>query len=689
LLERIVRSARSGALIGMGLYLLSCSKDPPTQDPISSVPVWQQLANQTIQEDSEDGTVIYVNLKDKASYPGTITFSSVPTDHFQTYFDGKDLKIKSLLHDYAGDDTVKVYANEKMTAFILSITNVDDPPHWLSLQAQSIAENSGDGTIIFPNIESRLYDPDSPKIIIVDGTYSHFEAYYQKPDLRIKNLERNYFGQDSVFVNGNGLRKGFLLTVSGDDAPLQWSTVPGISCNEDANRGTTLLENVSSYAYDPDTPVTIQDTYQLGEATLKIQDGDLILDYLQSNWNGTKSVTLTANNVSSGQFSFTVTPVDDPAQWGTLPDCHIPNNPPDGIVALADLASYAADIDSPLQFAVTGTYPYTLHIQEGNLVISNVPEGYSGLEHISLTCNTVPATLDLTVNAPFLSLLFHDALRDSYGDVDIWSIFMNENMIALQGYNGYDRIYNPDFSVRESYTIDNQYIFLHDNGQYLYAINIYSGNLHRLDRRTFNDIDYFDFGEFIRGIATASNQLFVMFDQRIAVYDPSSMDLQRQHHLSYTLQTSSSYASLGRLVHPRNCWYPAEQTIVDTYNTSDFSIALSQTKEGSTESQRMVCGSGQYAAWFSGFDINVINVQNATLQWQKTMDWAIEFITAGPSVLYVRKWNNQTYFYDLETGTTIPCPLNLHATKDAVGFFSDKFYIAEGNDLYIYKVTPP
>ena len=59
---------------------------------------------------------------------------------------------------------------------------------------------------------SRVTDPDSP-ITLTVGTNAHFDVYVSGNDLRINNLDANWYGSETVVVYANGVANSFTLNI--------------------------------------------------------------------------------------------------------------------------------------------------------------------------------------------------------------------------------------------------------------------------------------------------------------------------------------------------------------------------------------------------------------------------------------------------------------------------------------------
>lgn len=217
-LENIVKRGGNrfrNAIIGLASLAIlgtGCHKDTTAPNVISTHPVWQELSAQTITEDSPDSTIIYRDLKRKASFDGSILFTANST-HFNPYFEGNDLQIKSMLPDWNGSEQVKVYANNIESSFLLTVTPVEDPTRWIRHLPDIVLDNfPQNNSIIIHNLSIYASDPDTPLAFAIQGYYP-YSLFIQDNAIRIANVSETYFGTEQVTLNCNELPATFSLTI--------------------------------------------------------------------------------------------------------------------------------------------------------------------------------------------------------------------------------------------------------------------------------------------------------------------------------------------------------------------------------------------------------------------------------------------------------------------------------------------
>jgi hypothetical protein len=487
IVQRCARTLRNGTIgiLAVGILGTACEKDTTEPDPLSSVPYWMELSEQSIPEDSPNGTTIYPGLKTKVKNDGTeeLHFQIQPNSTFQAYFDSNDLKIRNLTADYSGIDTVLVLVNSREGKFPLHITAVDDAPSWLPLLSQSIPENSSDGTVIYSRIADRLIDPDSPKTLAIIRANAHFEAYIDNLDVKVRNVDTNWFGADSVYVSGNGLEKTFYLTIVGSDAPTAWDIIPSANIDEDSALGTVIILNARSYAHDSDSPLAFQTHYDLGECVLDIVGSDLKLTSLAENWNGQKTFRLKCNNVESNDITLNVIAVDDPAYWLGLQSQHMPENSLPGTRVYTDIESRLIDIDSPKSISILSTNPnFTLNYVRPDIILNSVTAHWIGSDSIQVIGNTKAKKFYLNISGSNEPTNW-DSIQDTQCNEDASS-----GTVLIPNVTFYAHDPDSPLQFQEQYNLGDAVLKIVNNNLVLYSMTP-NWNGQKTFRLTCNNVE--------------------------------------------------------------------------------------------------------------------------------------------------------------------------------------------------------
>ncbi|MBU1975345.1 MAG: hypothetical protein KKG59_02985 [Nanoarchaeota archaeon] len=356
-------------------------------------------------EDTPVGTTVTRDLDTFVQDEDTDLVFQTEYDLGQVKFevvDNDSLVLTYRLDNYYGTKSMNLVCNGVPSPDLnVTVQSVDDTAFWDDLIDQQIAENSSDGTVAYANIDDLLTDIDSPKDISVSSNNTHFEAYYEGGHIKVRNLDPHWYGSETVIVDGNTIPTSFTLTVSGDDEPAVWTPLPNIQLPEDLDLETILLTYVSQYVSDPDSPLELVDSYDLGEIRFEIRNDDLYLTYLQENWYGTKTFNLACNGVASPDITVIVHEEDDPTRWSVVPTINFDEDTTPGTTVLENVTSYVIDPDSPLVF--TTEYDLNeiiLSIINDDLKLTARDDNYFGTKFFSLSCNGVNSgTIRVDVNS--------------------------------------------------------------------------------------------------------------------------------------------------------------------------------------------------------------------------------------------------------------------------------------------------
>ncbi len=89
--------------------------------------VWQSLSNQEINEDSNDGTIVYSDILSRVSDPDSpITLTIGSNSHFDIELNGNDLVINNLQDNWYGSEVITLNANGETANFILTVNQLLD-----------------------------------------------------------------------------------------------------------------------------------------------------------------------------------------------------------------------------------------------------------------------------------------------------------------------------------------------------------------------------------------------------------------------------------------------------------------------------------------------------------------------------------------------------------------------------------
>ena len=87
----------------------------------------------------------------------------------------------------------------RTTSIPFTVTQpIDQPAVWQTLTNKEINEDSPAGTIVYQGLKTLCNDPDNDEIVTVTSQHSYYSLYFDNNDLKIRNLELNYNGIETV-----------------------------------------------------------------------------------------------------------------------------------------------------------------------------------------------------------------------------------------------------------------------------------------------------------------------------------------------------------------------------------------------------------------------------------------------------------------------------------------------------------
>lgn len=298
---------------------------------IDDITIWNSLTDQTIQENENDGTIIYNNIYSEVSDPDTpftISVISINT-HFNVQVTGNDLTIHNLQNNWNGNELVVLEANGITASFTLFVSAENDDPYVSnSIPNVEIDEDDGNVNNIL-DLEDYFDDAeDGPSgLTYTISSQSNTGVVTASIDgsnrIDLQTVS-NQYGESTIKIRardseGESVTDTFRITVNSVDDDAVWQSIVDRAIWEDAPRGTRIYNDIASRASDVDSSVSITvDTNT--HFRLAVVGDDLNMDWMQQNWYGSEIVTVYANNIPA-TFTLTVNKLLDDCQeicsWGT------------------------------------------------------------------------------------------------------------------------------------------------------------------------------------------------------------------------------------------------------------------------------------------------------------------------------------------------------------------------------------
>ena len=192
-----------------------------TPGPTPTDPVVSGLPDITFAEDTSDNSIDldnYVTDPDNTGAEMTWTFTgntnivvSIGSDNVVTF--------TTLTPNWNGVETITFRATDPDSnwdedTITVTVTPVDDNTVWQTLSDQTIDEDSPVGTVVYDDIISRVSDVDGPVTINVASSNTHFTLNFVGDDLILTQLNKNWYGSETVTLEANGQTASFTLDVS-------------------------------------------------------------------------------------------------------------------------------------------------------------------------------------------------------------------------------------------------------------------------------------------------------------------------------------------------------------------------------------------------------------------------------------------------------------------------------------------
>ncbi|MBN1175577.1 cadherin-like domain-containing protein [Candidatus Woesearchaeota archaeon] len=385
---------------------------------INDDPTLALMPAQTIDEDTLNN-VLPLDLATYASDVDgdSLTFTATGTADLSAVaipdgLGGVYITVSTLTPNFYGDVLVDVTVSDgnggsASRSLTVHVNDVDETAVWAPLSDQNIPEDSFDGTIIYPNVESLCTDVDNPtKTLVATTTSPYFDVYFSAFDdeLRIANLTANINGDSispqpiELFCNGVGT--SFDLTIDPvNDNPL-FGVLPAQTIDEDSVNVVLPLD-LATYASDVDgDSLTFTATGVPELSAVANPDGlggvYLTVNSLSANFYGDVVINIDVTDGNGGLTSqgllIHILNVDDAAVLNLPASLSVNEDSDDGTVVLSNVNSVCTDVDSPVVVSATDTSSfYDLQIVGSDLVINSLDADYNDVvgTAVNFNCNGV------------------------------------------------------------------------------------------------------------------------------------------------------------------------------------------------------------------------------------------------------------------------------------------------------------
>lgn len=335
--------------------------------------------NLYINEDSEAGWLADLNGCTNDDDTGLTYFilSQSNSNLINCYLENnKFVCNKPKLNAYGYSD-IKIRVQDKYglideNSFRLNVRSIDDPAVWEVLEDKQINEDTNE-TLIYENLKSKCSDIDSDINMKINSVSEHYELSFSGNNLIINNLEENYFSNETIELDCNGILNIFdLIILPINDVPK--INIENVAIEEDSEE--TIIIDLIEYVIDVDNLfedlsfMLEQDNKELIDCVIK--ENKLECNELLENGFGENNILLKVSDLelsSEKEFKIIVNSVNDAPYFLPIENMEIYDNETINL----DLSEYAKDVDNEeLNFSVESEY---CSVNEDNLFCGNLIEG--------------------------------------------------------------------------------------------------------------------------------------------------------------------------------------------------------------------------------------------------------------------------------------------------------------------------
>jgi len=187
---------------------------------INDAPVIAGIPDITFTEDGSDNSIDlddYVSDTDNADSELTWTYTG--NTNILISIDSNNVVTFTATSNWNGNEDITFRAEDPDGNFDedtikVTVTPIEDDTTWLPLSDQTIDEDSLAGTIVYAGITSMVSDDDGPVTVNVASSNTHFSVEVIGNDLILTQLNKNWYGFETVTLEANGKTASFTLNVN-------------------------------------------------------------------------------------------------------------------------------------------------------------------------------------------------------------------------------------------------------------------------------------------------------------------------------------------------------------------------------------------------------------------------------------------------------------------------------------------
>ena len=378
-----------------------------TVTPINDAPVVSDIPGETITEGETFATINLDDYVNDVDNPDTeISWTTSGEVDLTVSIVDRVATISIPNVDWNGTETITFTAEDLIGATdsdsaTFTVTAVNDAPVVSDIPGETIAEGETFATI---NLDDYVNDVDNPDADITWTTSGEVDLTVNIVD-RVATVsvpDAVWNGTETITFTATDLG----LATDSDSAiftvtPVNDAPVVGDIANQTIAEGesfaTINLDDFVSDVDNPDTDITWTTSGEV-DLTVNIVDRVATISVPNADWNGTETITFTAEDLigatDSDSATFTVTAVNDAPVVSDIPGETIAEGE---TFATINLDDYVNDVDNPdadITWTTSGEVDLTVSIVDRVATISVTDVDWNGTETIIFTAEDLIGATD-------------------------------------------------------------------------------------------------------------------------------------------------------------------------------------------------------------------------------------------------------------------------------------------------------
>ena len=428
-----------------------------TTQAVNNPPVVGDIPDQSV---AEGGSFTTINLddfvEDVEDIDSDISWSSSGNLDLTVSIVDRVATIGIPSSEWVGEETISFTAEDldgatDSDSATFTVTPVNDPPVVGDIPNQTIAEGESFTAINLDDYVEDVEDEDSDISWTFSGNIELIVSIVDRvATISVPNADWN--GTETITFTAEDLDGGmdddsasFTVTPI-NDAPVV-SDIPGETIVEGETFATINLDDYVNDVDNPDADITWTTSGEV-DLTVNIVDRVATIIIPDADWNGTETITFTAEDLNgatdSDSATFTITPVNDAPVVGDIPGETIAEGEAFATINLDDYVSDMDNSDTDISWTISGEVELTVSIVDRVATISVPDADWNGTETITFTATDLGLATD-SDSATFTVTPVNDA--PVVGDIPGETIVEGETFATINLDDYVTDVDDPDADI--------------------------------------------------------------------------------------------------------------------------------------------------------------------------------------------------------------------------------------------------